>query len=306
MKIPSPLHPLRHPLFEKKGIEVWVKRDDLIHDEVSGNKWRKLKYNIQAFKEGNYRSILTFGGAYSNHILATAKVGFDFGIPTFGVIRGEEQQVLNPTLSRAKELGMQLHYISRTAYREKHSESFIKRIKEQFNGAYIIPEGGGNIEGVLGCKDIVDEITLDFDVILTDCGTGATLAGISLALSPYQKAIGIPVLKGGSFIEEEVNSFYKLMGEDVAHTHRIELHTDYHFGGYAKYQPELITFMQDFYKQTAIKTDPVYTGKLFYALMDLVQKDYFPKQSKIVVVHTGGLQGIAGFEKRYKRSIYDA
>lgn len=304
MKIPSPLHELKLSILEEKKVKVWIKRDDLIHDEISGNKWRKLKLNVEAFQKGSYKAILTFGGAYSNHILATAKVGADYNIPTISIIRGEEQLPLNPTLKRSKELGMEIHYISRSAYREKDKIEFLDKIKEQFGNVYIIPEGGGNIEGVLGCKDIVTELDENFNYILTDCGTGATLAGISLALNKNQKAIGVPVLKGGSFILGEVKNYYQLLGEGLSSLENIELATGYHFGGYAKHKPELIDFMRSFYTETGIKTDPVYTGKLFFALMDLLKLDYFPKGSKMIVVHTGGLQGIAGFEERYKTVIY--
>lgn len=304
MNIPSPIHALHLPLFDEKEVSVWIKRDDLIHDEISGNKWRKLKYNLAAFQKGNYNSILTFGGAYSNHILATAKVGFDNKVETIAIIRGEEQLPLNPTLKRSVELGMKIHYVSRTEYREKDTVQFLDKVKEKFGNVYIIPEGGGNKEGVLGCKEIVNEIDVDFDYILTDCGTGATLAGISLALTANQKAIGIPVLKGGDFILDEVNNYVELLNEDTSKIKNIELATDYHFGGYAKHKPELIEFMRLFYTQTGIKTDPVYTGKLFYGLLDLIKNDHFPKESKIVVVHTGGLQGIAGFEERYKMKIF--
>lgn len=304
MQIPSPLQKLDLPLFNQKEIEVWVKRDDLIHDEISGNKWRKLKYNIQKYKEGNYKALLTFGGAYSNHILATAKVGFDFGINTIGIIRGEEHLPLNPTLQKAVALGMELKYISRSDYREKNTKPFTDKLIKDLGNIYIVPEGGGNIEGVLGCKNIVEEIEQDFDYILTDCGTGATLAGIGLALKKHQKAIGIPVLKGGDFIEKEVYNFYSQIDNATQFLAQIDLKTAYHFGGYAKHKPALLDFMRTFYKQTNIKTDPIYTGKLFYGFMDLVENDYFPNHSKIIVVHTGGLQGIEGFEKRYKLSIY--
>lgn len=304
MKTPSPLHELKLPILEDKNVKVWIKRDDLIHDEVSGNKWRKLKYNVEAFQKGGYKAILTFGGAYSNHILATAKVGNDYSIPTIAIIRGEEQLPLNPTLKRSQELGMEIHYISRTEYREKHKPEFLDKISGQFGNVYIIPEGGGNVEGVLGCKDIVAEIEEEFNYILTDCGTGATLAGVSLALKENQKAIGVPVLRGGSFILDEVKNYYQLLNEDLSDIENIELVTAYHFGGYAKHKPELIEFMRSFYSQTGVKTDPVYTGKLFFALMDLIKSDYFPESSKIVVVHTGGLQGIAGFEERYKTKIF--
>ncbi len=304
MLLPSPLEQLHLSLFEEKKVEVWIKRDDLIHDEISGNKWRKLKYNVQTFQEGNYDTILTFGGAYSNHILATAKVGFDFKIPTIGIIRGEEQLPLNPTLARAKELGMQLHYSSRTEYKEKDNPTYLQQLQQQFGAIYIIPEGGGNTQGVLGCKDILSEIKTNFNYIVTDCGTGATLAGLAVGLKKHQKAIGIPVLKGGEFILQEVKKYYQLMEVNLAQIEQIDLATDYHFGGYAKYKPELLEFMRSFYLQTGIKTDPVYTGKLCYGVLDLIAKDYFPPQSKIIILHTGGFQGIAGFEKRYKIKIY--
>ncbi len=304
MNIPSPIQKLDSPLFKEKEVEVWIKRDDLIHTEISGNKWRKLKYNLEKCKAGNYKSLLTFGGAYSNHILATAKIGFDHNIKTIGIIRGEEHLPLNPTLQQSIEFGMELHYTSRTDYRKKAEQQYLFQLKKQFNNPYIIPEGGGNIEGVLGCKDIVEEINFDFDYILTDCGTGATLAGLNLALKPHQKAIGIPVLKGGEFINKEVSHFYKLLNTDYSTLNKIDLALDYHFGGYAKHKQELIDFMRSFYKQTTIKTDPIYTGKLFFGFMDLVKKDYFPRGSKVVVVHTGGLQGIEGFEKRYKFKLY--
>ena len=303
MLIPSPLEKLDYPLFTEKEITVFVKRDDLIHPDISGNKWRKLKYNLQDAKAHNKNTILTFGGAYSNHIAATAAVGKIFGLKTIGVIRGEETLPLNPTLFQAEKEGMSFLYVSRVDYRKKHTTEFINNLKEELGGFYLIPEGGGNRLGVKGCKDIVNEINIDFDYILTDCGTGATLAGICDAIKENQTAIGIPVLKGGEFIKEEVKL---LLADNYSHIEsQCILKTDYHFGGYAKYKPELLQFMREFYIETNIKTDPIYTGKLFYGFVDLVRKDYFKKGSTIVVVHTGGLQGIEGFEERHKLSIFD-
>ena len=303
MLIPSPLELINYPLFTEKQINVYAKRDDLIDSEISGNKWRKLKYNLIEAKAQNRNTILTFGGAYSNHISATSAVGKIFGLKTIGVIRGEETLPLNPTLLEAEKNGMRFLYVSRTDYRKKNTSEFIHKLKEKLGDFYIIPEGGGNKLGVKGCNDIVNEIDIDFNYILTDCGTGATLAGICDVLKVNQKAIGIPVLKGGEFIKNEVKL---LLGDTY---NRIEtqysLETSYHFGGYAKYNQELILFMRDFYTKTNIKTDPIYTGKLFYALVDLAKKDYFKKGSIIVVVHTGGLQGIQGFEKRHGFSIFD-
>ena len=303
MLIPSPLEAINYPLFAEKQIHVYVKRDDLIHAEISGNKWRKLKYNLIAAKAQKINTILTFGGAYSNHISATAAVGKKFYFKTIGIIRGEETLPLNPTLLQAEKDGMRFLYVSRTDYRKKHTSEFIDKLKEKLGNFYIIPEGGGNKLGVKGCNDIVHEIDIDFNHILTDCGTGATLAGICEVLKANQKAIGIPVLKGGEFIKDEVKMW---LGDACARTEsRYSLETGYHFGGYAKYKPKLIEFMRDFYTQTNIKTDPIYTGKLFYALVDLAKKDYFKRGSTIVVVHTGGLQGIKGFEKRHGFSIFD-
>jgi 1-aminocyclopropane-1-carboxylate deaminase/D-cysteine desulfhydrase-like pyridoxal-dependent ACC family enzyme len=303
MLIPSPLESLNHPLFAEKEINVYIKRDDLIHPEISGNKWRKLKHNLREAKAQNRKTILTFGGAYSNHISATSAVGKIFKLKTVGVIRGEETLPLNPTLLQAKKDGMRFLYVSRTDYRKKNTPEFITKLKEKLGDFYTIPEGGGNKLGVKGCNDIVNEIDINFDYILTDCGTGATLAGICDVLKVNQKAIGIPVLKGGEFIKNEVKL---LLGDTY---NRIEtqysLETGYHFGGYAKYNQELILFMRNFFIETNIKTDPVYTGKLFYAFVDLAKKNYFKRGSTIVVVHTGGLQGIEGFEKRHGFSIFD-
>ena len=303
MLIPSPIESINYPLFTEKQINVYVKRDDLIHAEISGNKWRKLKYNLIEAKAQNKNTILTFGGAYSNHISATGSVGKIFGFKTIGVIRGEETLPLNPTLRQAEKDGMSFLYVSRSDYRKKHTPEFINKLKEELGDFYIIPEGGGNKLGVKGCNDIVNEIDIDFNYILTDCGTGATLAGICDVLKGKQKAIGIPVLKGGEFIKDEVKL---LLGDTYTRIEsRYSLETGYHFGGYAKYNQGLILFMRDFFKETKIKTDPIYTGKLFYALVDLAKKDYFKRGSTIVVVHTGGLQGIKGFEKRHGFSIFD-
>jgi len=303
MQIPSPLEELHLPLFEEKKITVFIKRDDLIHPEISGNKWRKLKLNIEKAKSLNKNTILTFGGAYSNHIAATAAVGKLFNLKTIGIIRGEETLPLNPTIEQAKDAGMEIKYISRSEYKKKNENDYINKLTETHGDFYLIPEGGGNTEGVMGCKDIVTEIDVNFDYILTDCGTGATLAGIYTGLKANQKAIGIPVLKGGEFIKNELEYFLEKDFQSLKE--KVILKCDYHFGGYAKYKPELIEFMRYFYLETGIKTDPIYTGKLFYAFQDLVYKDYFPEKSKIIIVHTGGLQGISGFEKRHNFDIYE-
>lgn len=296
--LPSPLQKVELTLAEEKGIDLFIKRDDLIHPEISGNKWRKLKYNIEEAQKQSCDTLLTFGGAYSNHILATAVAGKQFGFKSIGIIRGEEHIPLNPTLQQAAEYGMQLEYIDRSAYREKNDSTFLNQLQDKYPTAFIIPEGGDNEYGICGCEDIYSEMKneLDFDYLTVDCGTGATLAGLINA-SDKEQIIGIPVLKAQNYFEEYIQ-------EHCPNKNNYKLYYDYHFGGYAKWKPELLDFMRWFYKETGIKTDPIYTGKQAYALVDLIKKEVFPKGSKVVFLHTGGLQGIDGFEERFKLSIF--
>ncbi len=281
LKLPSPLEELHDDVIEKAGIRLFVKRDDLIHPEISGNKWRKLKHNIETFKNGDYDSILTFGGAYSNHIHATAAAGQLFGIKTIGLIRGEETVPLNKTLADAKKWGMRLEYIDRTSYRSKSTPEFIDQLNKRFKNVFIIPEGGANNLGVKGCEEIVSEIDQEFDTICCACGTGTTVSG--LINSTHKTVIGFPVLKGGDFLHEEIKNH---VGDRP-----YKLQTDYHFGGYAKSTPELIDFISEFEGRHHILLDHVYTGKLFYGVYDLMKKGFFEKGTTVVVLHTGGIQG---------------
>jgi 1-aminocyclopropane-1-carboxylate deaminase len=283
--IPSPLQRLLDPEIAGFGVEIWVKRDDLIHPQISGNKWRKLKYNIEIAKKEGYAKILTFGGAFSNHIYATAAAGQILGLHTIGIIRGERVEPLNSTLAFAESVGMELHFIDRETYRQKNSQDQLDSYQKSFSPVYIIPEGGANSSGVKGCEEIVDEIQIPFNYICCACGTGTTLSGIINSLSPFQKAIGFPVLKGGEFLHDEIVK--QLKCPKISNFH---LETDYHFGGYAKWNAELESFMERFEKVNLFRLEPVYTGKLFYGLYDLIKKGYFPKGSRIVAVHTGGLR----------------
>lgn len=294
MTIYSPLEEVKHPLLEEKEVRLWVKRDDLIHPEISGNKWRKLKYNLSAAKEMKQQTLLTFGGAYSNHILALAAAANKFGFKSIGVIRGEAHKDLNPTLQKAVAHGMQLHYMDRETYRHKMHEDNIKKLKTRFGSFYLIPEGGSNDLAVKSCAEINNEIAIDFDMICSAAGTGATGAGLLAGLKANQKYIAFPVLKGGTFLKEEIANFVK--GYPIKGTW--DLQTDYHFGGYGKVKKELIDFINQFKKDTAIALDPVYTGKMCFGVFDMIEKDHFPKNSKIVILHTGGLQGIAGMNER--------
>jgi 1-aminocyclopropane-1-carboxylate deaminase/D-cysteine desulfhydrase-like pyridoxal-dependent ACC family enzyme len=302
--IPSPLELINDPLFEQKQIQVYFKRDDLIHPEISGNKWRKLIYNIEA---AGKRPVLTFGGAFSNHIAATAAACNAAGISSIGIIRGEESSKLNPTLALAAKKGMKLKFISRAEYRKKNEIRFLNQLKEEFDDPFIIPEGGSNNFGVKGCADILSEIEIDFDHILTAVGTGATIAGISSALKEGQHAIGIPVLKGASYLNEEIDDLltnYAGSEKAAVAKSKLEMIHDYHFGGYAKITSALIDFMNEFYARHGIKTDAVYSGKSLYALFDLIKNDHFEKGQKIIFYHCGGLQGNKGIEERYNLTLY--
>ncbi|CAG5076957.1 1-aminocyclopropane-1-carboxylate deaminase/D-cysteine desulfhydrase [Parvicella tangerina] len=300
MVIPSPLERLPEKLGKPFDVELWIKRDDLIHPVISGNKYRKLKYNLLEVNKNNFNHVLTFGGAHSNHIASTAYLCKQFDLKCTGIIRGEEAKQISPTLKASLEAGMDCQYVSRSEYRNKNTPTYLEALQTKYPSAYIIPEGGANELGIKGCEEIVTECKdlTDFDFITVDCGTGATLAGMVRQLQPHQKAIGVQVLKGQDFISNEVEDF------SPNYSDKFEIWTAYHFGGYAKFQPELIQFMRWFYDQTSIKLDPIYTGKQFYAVFDQLKNGFFPKGSRIILTHTGGLQGIEGFEERYGLEIY--
>ena len=290
---PAPLQALHSALIEHAGLELLVKREDLIDSELGGNKWHKLKHNLQAARQLNHHTLLTFGGAYSNHIYATAATGKRFGFNTVGVIRGEAQDILNPTLRFARDCGMHLHYLDRASYREKDSPSVLQQLKDLFGDFYLIPEGGSNALAVQGCREMVQAIDQPFDFICCACGTGATLAGISLGLTAQQQAIGFAVLKGGDFLRNDISRMRAQFTDQ--NTDQWQIDTHYHFGGYAKTNAELVTFMQSFRNEFDIELDAVYTAKMFYGVFDLIKQGYFKPGSRIIVLHSGGLQGNAGF-----------
>ncbi len=278
-----------------KDVTLTIKREDEIHPYISGNKYRKLKYNLLAAEEQGFETLLTFGGAYSNHIAATASAGSEFGFKTIGVIRGDElvdKVSDNPTLSFAQKCGMELKFISRKDYREKSSPEFIVNLKNRFGDFYLLPEGGTNDLAIKGCEEILTENDNDFDYICTPVGTGGTIAGVINSTNPNQKVIGFSALKG-DFLKEEIA---KLTTKD-----NWSLLTDFHFGGYGKTSNELIAFINKFKEETNISLDPVYTGKMIFGLVDLIQKNKFKKGTKIIAIHTGGLQGIEGMNSILKQ-----
>ncbi|TDS65318.1 1-aminocyclopropane-1-carboxylate deaminase/D-cysteine desulfhydrase [Myroides indicus] len=266
-------------------VQLYVKREDLLHAEVSGNKFRKLKYNILKAKEKGYEKLLTFGGAYSNHIAATAAAGRIFDIATVGVIRGEEllyNYMKNPTLFKAQQDGMVFEFVSREQYRYKTKDAFIDFLNHKYGDFYLIPEGGTNGEAIKGTEEILKEEDAVFDFICVPVGTGGTISGIINRSFENQCVLGFPALKG-DFLFEDIRKFVNKTNWDLI--------LDYHFGGYAKYNNELLDFINNFQTQTQIRLDPVYTGKMMYGITDLIQKGFFKKGSKILAIHTGGLQG---------------
>lgn len=296
---PIPLQQVNVDFLEEKNIQLFVLREDLIHPTISGNKWRKLFYNLQEAKNDGKNQLLTFGGAYSNHIAATAAAGKQFGFKTIGIIRGEEHLPLNPTLQLAVENGMQLKYVSRTFYKEeKYNASFLLEMKAEFGDFYLIPEGGSNAFAVKGCTEILKNIDIDYDVICCACGTGGTITGIIAAANETKEIIGFPALKGGEFLKNDIQQLlanYQLQFDIKISVKNWSLITDYHFGGYAKTNTELIDFVNDFYQKQNIPLDLIYTGKMLYGILHLAKTSSKFNGKKIVAVHTGGLQGNKGF-----------
>jgi 1-aminocyclopropane-1-carboxylate deaminase/D-cysteine desulfhydrase-like pyridoxal-dependent ACC family enzyme len=289
---PIPVQVLTHPLLEEKQVQLAVLRLDQVHPEVSGNKFFKLKYNLEEAKTQKKSTILTFGGAFSNHIHATASAANLLGFRSIGIIRGEDADRSNPTLAHAKNMGMQLHFVDRESYRQKHSQAFLEGLNAQFGDFYLIPEGGTNELAMLGTCEILTETYALATHIGVSIGTGGTFAGIASSLKSHQKLIGFSSLKG-EFIHKEVRNLMEMSQFEVAGTS--EIRTDYHFGGYGKYKTELLDFINWFYGRFKIPLDPIYTGKMMYGAWDLIKKDYFPTDSNVLLIHTGGLQGNAGF-----------
>nr|WP_227807505.1 pyridoxal-phosphate dependent enzyme [Lutibacter profundi] len=278
---------------ENSQVSVFIKREDELHPFISGNKYRKLKYNLEEAKKQHKTTLLTFGGAYSNHIAATAAAGFEYNFKTIGIIRGDElannsQEIIqnNPTLKFALEHQMQFHFVSRKEYRNKTLKEFIANLQRQFGDFYLVPEGGTNHLAVKGCEEILTSNDDKFDIICSAVGTGGTISGIINSLKKNQKAIGFPALKG-DFLQNEIKKY-------VLKNNNWILNTAYHFGGYAKVSEELIIFINKFKNETLIPLDPVYTGKMMFGIVDLIKKNYFKQGTKILAIHTGGLQGIDG------------
>lgn len=277
---------------------IVIKREDKIHPDVSGNKYRKLYHNLEFAKAQGYRTLLTFGGAYSNHIAATSAAGKLYGFNTIGVIRGDEllnTTILNPTLTYAKENGMVLHFVSRSVYQEKMAEHHLESLRARFGDFYLIPEGGTNRLAVKGCQSILTKADDEFEIVACCVGTGGTISGLITTANSHQTVLGFPALKG-TFLADEINRWLiEMQAHQISHWHLVH---DYHFGGYGKTNDELIKFINHFYQLEGIKLDPIYTGKMVFGIVDMLNKNKISKDTQILLIHTGGLQGISGFNQK--------
>ena len=281
-------------LLENTSVLLFIRREDLIHPFVSGNKFRKLKYNLLKAKAENHHTLLTFGGAFSNHIAATAYAGKENGFKTIGIIRGDELESKaddNPTLKFAKECGMKFVFVSREQYKLKEDSEFLNQLHTNFGDFYVIPEGGTNDFAIKGCEEILTDDDEKYDFICCSIGTGGTISGLINKSLSQQNILGFPSLKG-DFLQKDICKF--------ANKENWKLILEYHFGGYGKVSQELIAFINDFYKKYNIPLDPIYTGKMVFGVIDLINKNYFPENSKILLIHTGGIQGVEGMNYKLK------
>src|SRR5579875_612524 len=284
-RVPSPVQEVRDDELARAGVRLWLKRDDLIHAELPGNKWRKLKYNLAAAAGQQSRCLLTFGGAYSNHIRATAAAGYYGGFATVGVIRGEQHDPLNWSLRYAASRGMRLRYLDRAAYRRRASPDLIAGLRAELGDFYLLPEGGSNDLAVHGCAEIPAEIGTDFDVICCPCGTGGTLAGIAAGLGPGQRAVGFSALRGASSLDGEVA---ELQRRTFGHaTGNWTINHDFHFGGFARRPQELDAFIAGFRTRHGITLEWVYVAKMLCGICALAEAGTFAPGTRIVAVVTG-------------------
>lgn len=277
---------IHHPLLDEQSINLCIKRDDLLHPIISGNKWRKLKYTLLYALNNGHQHLISMGGAYSNHLHALAYIGHKLNIKTSGLIRGEQPKQDNPTLSDLKDWGMSLKFISRGEFRElRKNSTYTETLEKQYHGFWI-PEGGATQYALKGVAEILKEIDIEYDTLALACGTGTTLAGLVKKLPNTRNILGFSSLKGGGFLEKDIKKLIKKRSIT-----NWTVNFDYHFGGFAKTKPELISFMEEFQSQSNIPLEPVYNGKMLYGLFELIKQNRFKKGHTIIALHTGGLQG---------------
>jgi len=297
LNLPSPVTQIKSPLLDEKQIKLFIKRDELIHPVIQGNKWRKLKYNILEAQKNKKDTLLSFGGAYSNHLHALAAAGKQLGLKTIGIIRGEAPQALNPCLQDMLDWGMQLKFIKRIEYKQKNEPDFIQNLRHEFGDFHLIPEGGNNAPGKKGCAELLEELDEHYDVICCEVGSGTMLS--SLIQSKSNRAseyLGFAIMKNPQQDQEIKDSLNSSNNLNLVLT-PWKINHDYHFGGFAKTTPELNDFIKNFKQQHDIQLEPVYSGKMLWGILDLIRQDYFKAGSKILAIHGGGLQGLRGFQK---------
>ena len=277
------------PFLENHQVELWIKRDDLIHPIISGNKWRKLKYNLNHALSVGADTLISMGGAYSNHLHALAYSGKILKLKTIGIIRGERPKTLNPTLQDMENWGMELRFVTRSAYREYRNYNNHNDLPGIKPNEYWLPEGGANKLALTGIAELVDEIDIEFDSLCVACGTGTSLAGLIPAVPQATNVLGFAALKNADFLRFDVQSLLS------TNCNNWEIILDYHFGGFAKLNPTLIAFIMAFTQNTAIPLEPTYTGKMLYGIFDLIAKGYFKPGQRLIALHTGGLQSNRGY-----------
>jgi len=298
---PSPITQLNEPLLTEKNIQLFIKRDELIHPVIQGNKWHKLKYNLLAAAEQSAKTILSFGGAYSNHLHALAAAGRLFNFQTIGIIRGERPAILSPSLQDMQDWGMQLEFISRADYRKRDSSEFIQQLKQKHGEFYLLPEGGNNAAGRQGCAELQDELDRPYDVICCEVGSGTQFSALvsqhasSSHTAQQTHYLGFVVMKNPALLQQLEDYFQQ---QQVTYNNW-SLNHDYHFGGFARADDTLHKFIRQFKQQHGIQLEPVYSGKMLYGIYQLIEQDYFKPGSRILAIHGGGLQGLRGFADAY-------
>jgi 1-aminocyclopropane-1-carboxylate deaminase len=297
MKNASPIQSVNHPLFRHHNIDVFIKRDDLIHPIISGNKWRKLKYNLAQAKDGSYIGILSFGGSFSNHIHALAFACQQQKIKSVGIIRGEQSYANNFTLSWAKHWDMNLQFVDRKIYRLRNQAEYLTELQSEFPQYFIVPEGGSNALALPGVAEVINELNMqcEFDSLLTPVGSGGTLAGLITGDKNQHQLLGIAVLKQSEYLQAEVN---QLLNFEAKQYNNWQILPEFHLGGYAKFSADDCRRIIEFSHITGLDFEPVYSGKMLLALLDLVAKGFFKAKQRIVMLHTGGLQGLGGLAER--------
>lgn len=295
LKLPSPVTPIIHPLLSEKNVNLFIKRDELIHPVIQGNKWRKLKYNILEAKAHQQNTLLSFGGAYSNHLHALAALGQQLNLNTIGIIRGEAPNPLNPCLQDMLNWSMQLKFITRKAYKQKNLPTFVEHLKKEFGDFYLIPEGGNNSAGKKGCAELLKELQTPYDVICCEVGSGTMLnALIENNIHPQTQYLGFAVMKNPQ-LDAQIKDALSATQPSGLNLPLWHINHNYHFGGFAKTTAELNQFINDFKHTHNVQLEPVYSGKMLWGLFDLIKHNYFKPGNNILAIHGGGLQGLRGF-----------